>query len=136
MSESRSANQVAPRLVDTIASTLKLEGVLILDAQRDADIKKAASAHLSTQLSIQTTSNRASELILDDHDNVTLLAASRHATANFKPSEFDYADLMTLLKESPPGVSYNADKLLPHSLRALLPTGVTAAAGKKRYYRL
>jgi hypothetical protein len=137
VSESRPADQVALRLVEILCSTLNLEGVLILDAQRGTGSKSGQpnrqidSYHLPSQSDIQSSSMENPELVLEEDDKVTVLAASRHATSNLKPSGFDYVDLMALFKESPGGVYYNADDLIPRALHSLLPRGTTAAAGEK-----
>jgi hypothetical protein len=70
-------------------------------------------------------------LVLEEDDKVTVLAASRHATSYLKPSGFDYVDLMALFKESPDGVYYNSEDMMPRALHSLLPRGTTAAAGEK-----
>jgi hypothetical protein len=80
---------------------------------------------------MQSSSTDSPELLLDEDDKVTVLAASRHATSYLKPSGFDCVDLIALFKESPDGVYYNADATMPHLLHSLLPPCTTAAAGRR-----
>jgi hypothetical protein len=137
VSESRPADQVALRLVEILSSTLNLEGVLILDAQRGTGSKSGQpnrqkdSPHSLYQSDVQSSSMENPELVLEEDDKVTVLAASRHATSHLKPSGFNYVDLMALFKEFPEGVYYNADDMMPRALHSLLPRGTTAAAGEK-----